>query len=794
MRFYFVLSPWMQAKVNAQPEAKVDELKHSHDYANTIIDTVREPFLVLDQGLVVQTANRSFHEKFAITPGETRNRLIYELGNHQWNSPALRTLLEEVLPKNDKIENFLLEHTFPGIGARSFLLNVRHLARVGDEPARILIAFEDTTEREVTRQLRRNAETFSRLVDESPFGIYVVDSSFRIARFSRGGRAAFRKVKPLIGRDFSEAIHILWPEELASAIVRRFRRTLETGIPYVAPSLTAKRLDVGEVESYEWQIHRVTLPDGSYGVVCYFFDSSDIRAAEQAAHDSEQAALRANRTKSEFLAHVSHEIRTPMSAVLGYAELLLNQLQNKEYLHEVKIIKSSGESLLRLVDDLLDLSSIEAGKLLIEPERCELDVLLAEVVSQVRMRTSEKNLKLTLDYVGNIPQSIETDAGRVQQILLNLLSNAIKFTDKGDIVLCVTYIAEPSPVVRFDVTDTGKGMSVSRQKKLFQPYERAFRRDYGGTGLGLYISHSLAQRLGGTLTVESTLHHGSTFTLTIPTGTSSEVELVTPRKTLVIPKSIAELSARLSDRHVLIADDQPAVRELLKQFVESAGGKVTTVSNGQMALDYLADDGNLSVDAIILDLQMPVMNGLATVQSLRSGGRTHPVMAITANAVHSNRRQCLAAGFDAFMSKPIVGNALISKLHQLIEGQAQRRILVVDDAPESADPLSRLLRLRGFDVQTAYNGTSVLPAVESFSPDAVLLDISLPDMDGYQVADLIQQRSDSHAIELIALTGHDTASDREAIRSAGFKHHLVKPVDMEQLLVILQRGSSATHR
>ncbi len=782
------------SNVNAQLKAKVDALQHSYDYASTIIDTVREPFLVLDQNFVVQSANRSFYEKFAVTPDETRNRLVYELGDHQWDSPTLRELLEEVLPKNDKIENFLLEQTFPSIGARSFLLNVRHLAMPGDEPARILLAFEDTTEREATKQLKRNAETFTRLVDESPFGIYVVDSNFRMARVSRGGRAAFRKVKPLIGRDFSEAIHILWPEELANEIVRLFRRTLSTGEPYVAPSLTAKRLDVGDVESYEWQIHRVTLPDGAYGVVCYFFDSSDIRAAEQAAHKSEQRALRANRTKSEFLAHVSHEIRTPMSAVLGYAELLLNQLKNNEYLNEVRIIKSSGESLLRLVDDLLDLSSIEAGKLQIEPDRCELDALLAEVVSQVQMRCNEKNLNLTLDYVGTIPRSIETDAGRVQQILLNLLSNAIKFTDQGNIVLCVTYIAEPTPVVRFDVTDTGKGMSVSRQKKLFQPFERAFRRDFGGSGLGLYISHSLAERLRGTLTVESKLHHGSKFTLTIPAGTSSEVELVIPRRTFVIPKSIAELSARLSGKHILIADDQPAVRELLKQFVESAGGKVTSANNGQMALDSMADDHKQTVDAIILDLQMPVMDGLTTVKTLRQGGSTVPIIAITANTLHSNRRQCLAAGFDAFMNKPIVGKALISKLHQLIEGKAQRRVLVVDDAPESADPLSRLLRIRGFDVQTVYDGASVQAAVDAFSPDAILLDISLPDMDGYQVADLIQQRPDSSEIELIALTGHNTESARKAIRMAGFSHHLVKPVDIEQLLLILKRGSLSMTR
>ncbi len=173
--------------VKAQLKAKADELRTSYDYANTIVDTVREPFLVLDQNLVVQYANRSFYEKFAVTPDKAQNHLVYELGNNQWNSATMRTLLEKVLLKNHKIENFLVEHAFPIIGVRSFLLNARHLTMPGEAPARILLAFEEITELEGEKQLKRNAETFSRLVDDSPFS----------------------KVKPLIGRDFTEAIHIL---------------------------------------------------------------------------------------------------------------------------------------------------------------------------------------------------------------------------------------------------------------------------------------------------------------------------------------------------------------------------------------------------------------------------------------------------------------------------------------------------------------------------------------------------------------------------------------------------------
>lgn len=773
---------------HSQYDKKIDELLHGSEYADNVIEALREPFLILDQDLIVRNANRAFCSAFAVTREETLNRRIYELGNHQWNIPVLSTLLEEMLPQNRVIENYLVQHTFPVIGARTVLLNARRLELEVDQPARILLAFEDITAREEAKQFERSAATFAHLVERAPFGIYVIDSKFRVASVSEGARPAFRNVDPLIGRDFGEAIQILWPAPLASEIIDIFQQTLASGDPYIAPVLTETRVDLDAVESYEWQVHRVMLPDGEYGVVCYFFDSTAIRAAEKLAHENEQLAIRANRVKSEFLAHVSHEIRTPMSAVLGYAELLLNQLTEQSNRHYVEIIKTSGESLVRLVDDLLDLASMEAGKLDIESGRCELDVLLAETMSLVQVRAAEKHIMLTLDYATKLPRTIEIDAGRLQQILLNLLSNAIKFTDEGEVRLRASYLAEPESSVQFEVTDTGIGMSRKRQEKIFQPFERASRRAYGGTGLGLAISYQLTERMQGTLHAKSKLHQGSTFTLTIPTGVLDGVDVVTPRKVIVVADKVAMPDPQLTGRRVLIVDDQREIRELLRQFVENANGKAKVVSNGQLALDAVvkSEAESQPFDAVVLDIRMPVMDGFSTATALRQRGFSAPIIAITADALRGDREQCLAAGCDAYMNKPIVGHALLQKLHRLIGSKTRDRILIVDDSRDAADALSALLDVQGFETQTAYGGASALEMIEVFSPDVVLLDISMPGMDGYQVAEEIRKRPVGEGIVLIALTGHDSEEDQRRSHTAGFEHHLTKPVSINKLLGILQ--------
>lgn len=267
-------------------KAKISEAR---DYAEAIVRTTPNPSLVLSADLRVNTANEAFYRTFKISPTEAKGKLIYDLGNHQWDIPRLRELLEEILPCNSFFDNFEVTHDFESIGRRTMLLNARRLDDTTGQPARILLGIQDTTEHKQTEEaLSRRTAEFEALLNEAPLRIYVVDADFRIQQVNPTALPVFGDIPDLIGRDFDEVIHILWPQAYADEIVQRFRHTLETGEPYIVPERGEKRLDRGATESYEWQINRILLPEGRYGVVCYFRDISERVLAQQKIRESEE--------------------------------------------------------------------------------------------------------------------------------------------------------------------------------------------------------------------------------------------------------------------------------------------------------------------------------------------------------------------------------------------------------------------------------------------------------------------------------------------------------------------------
>ncbi|QDU36856.1 Sensory/regulatory protein RpfC [Maioricimonas rarisocia] len=531
----------------------------------------------------------------------------------------------------------------------------------------------DVTERKRTElALRRNAETFARLVEGSPFGIYVIDSQFRVYQVSVGAQVAFRNVRPLIGRDFAEVMHTLWPDPFASETVAIFRHTLETGEPYVAPSLTEQRIDVDEVESYEWQVHRVTLPDGQYGVVCYFFDTTELRQVERALRESEQRAQRANLAKSEFLANMSHEIRTPMAAILGYADMLLTHLDDPDNRQCVATIKRNGTHLLELINDILDLSRIEAGKMDIEREKCDLPHLLADLDSLMRVRVDEKDgLDFRVRTEGKIPATLTTDAKRLKQILINLVGNAIKFTDEGHVHVRVTLLSDSNgPSIQFAVEDTGIGIAPEKIERLYQPFSQAdssVTRQFGGTGLGLTISRRLTDLLGGQLDLESEPEKGTTFYLTLPAGPLDDVDMVD----FEIDQARTDETERppLPRLHcrVLLVDDRRDVRHVAQHFLEEAGASVMTAEDGGQGIDAVlqSETDGQPFDLIVMDMQMPNVDGYTAVSELRARGCELPMIALTADAMRGDRERCLDVGCDDYLSKPIEPARLVGLIRKL---------------------------------------------------------------------------------------------------------------------------------
>ena len=397
-------------------------------------------------------------------------------------------------------------------------------------------------------------------------------------------------------------------------------------------------------------------------------------------------AERAGRAKSEFLANMSHEIRTPMTAILGFADLLAETVgcpasssNHQEYLGT---IRRNGEHLLQIINDILDVSKIEAGKLEVETIPLELPHVVNEVLALMRVRASSKGLSLEPIFEGEIPKTIQSDPVRLRQILLNLVGNAIKFTRTGRVQIVISYIKQQA-VVRFDVVDTGIGMSSDQVKNLFRAFVQADNtttRQFGGSGLGLHISKQLVELLGGELHVSSTLGTGSTFSVSLPTGPWNEADLVAPHDLQCsvygthdssqesdAKHSCSEMKAPLQGIRILFAEDGLDNQKLISHVLRKAGAEVHIVGNGKLAIEQLTNNATLEgpfldplpFDLLLSDMQMPEMDGYSTARFLRGRGCSLPIIALTANAMSDDSCKCIESGCDDYTTKPIHREKLI---------------------------------------------------------------------------------------------------------------------------------------
>ena len=395
------------------------------------------------------------------------------------------------------------------------------------------------------------------------------------------------------------------------------------------------------------------------GVVLIFREISERRQAERELQETRKAAETANRAKSEFLANMSHEIRTPMAAILGYSELMVPHLQDDHCRNCVAIIKRNGQFLLDIINDILDLSRIEAGRLEIERTRFDLAEAVNDVLSMMSVRAQEKNIELKAEYVGRLPATIESDAVRLRQILVNLIGNAIKFTEQGRVNVAVERLASAEPPkLRFTVSDTGIGISPELQSQLFQPFSQgdgSIRRRFGGTGLGLTISKRLAVMLGGDISVKSQVGRGSSFSVTIAIAPLDSNELLIPDRTAGRPAGAVEPALPQIAGRILIVDDRRDVRFLAQEIVTKAGGQVETADDGREAIRLIREREatNQPYDLVVMDMQMPVLDGYETVRILREGGYRKPIIALTAGAMAGDRERCLESGCNSYVSKPI---------------------------------------------------------------------------------------------------------------------------------------------
>ncbi len=393
------------------------------------------------------------------------------------------------------------------------------------------------------------------------------------------------------------------------------------------------------------------------------------RVVEEQLRRARVAAEAANSAKSEFVANVSHELRTPMTAILGYTDLLLDpNLAAEAHSEHIQTIRQNGEHLLAIINDILDLSKIEAQRMSVARIPCELCRILNEIESLMRMRAQEKHLDLTINIAGPVPQVIQTDPTRLRQILLNLVGNAIKFTPQGQVRISARM--DQTGALAFEVADTGIGMSEGEISRLFEPFvqsDNSNTRSFGGTGLGLAISRRLARLLGGDISVRSELGKGSVFTLTVDPGPIESVPTIHNYDPAVLAHETAARPsppARQLAGKILLAEDTAASAELFAHYLRTAGAEVTLAEHGQsacaIALDAAAA-GN-PFDLILMDMQMPEMDGFQATRKLRAAGITAPIIALTAHARGEDRDACLQCGCTDFLSKPMKRNELLEMI------------------------------------------------------------------------------------------------------------------------------------
>jgi len=546
---------------NQELHVRIQQVEELYTYSEAILATVHEPMLILDKDMRIKSANKSFCKLFHIIEEESIGISLYKLDNNQWNIPRLRELLDDIVPKNVRVHDFEVEHTFPVIGHKMLILNAHRVIQKSRNEELIVLAFTDVTE-----------------------------------------------------------------------------------------------VKTKAVEPLEKDIRR------------HILDKAELKRINRLASETVKA-------KQQFLSNMSHEIRTPMNAIIGFTNVVLKTKldeQQKQYLHA---IKTSGDALILLINDILDLAKVDAGKMIFEQAPFNLSASITDTLHLFKIKIQEKNLELVSEYDEKIPEVLIGDPMRLRQIILNLVGNAVKFTAQGKIGVNIRMLHESARKVsiEFTVVDTGIGIQENQLEHIFNDFEQASYENskiYGGTGLGLSIVKKLVELQGGTLIVKSKFGEGSTFGFILDFG-----------KTSVKVEKLADAEIKLDTAtkkvKVLVVEDLPLNQLLIKILLADFGFEFDVVSNGKLAIEKLSQKdayGTLNnYDIILMDLQMPEMDGFEATAYIRNKlNSSIPIIALTADVTSIDIEKSKSFGMDNYISKPIDEKTLYTKIMACLKKSKQK--------------------------------------------------------------------------------------------------------------------------
>jgi two-component system CheB/CheR fusion protein len=670
--------------------ARNQQVEELYNYYEAILSTVQEPMLILDKDIRIKSANKSFYKIFHVTEDECLGISLYNLGNNQWNIPRLRELLEDIVPKNIRFHNFEVEHTFPVIGRRIMLLNAHRIIQQSKNEELIVLTIIDITEvRDLafelqvkeTKALEKQLEAekralkffedsnkrYNMMLMHSPFAFAILKGENRVISMANDSiKEIWGKGKRIEGKPLLEIL----PEIKDGPVPTLLDHVFKTGIPYQGHELLIPLVRKGKLENvylnlvYQPYLEADETISGvtiiAYEATTHVIAKEQLIEARNNAEKKTQIAEEAMNSKQQFLSNMSHEIRTPMNSIIGFTKVLLRTDltgKQKEYLNAIKI---SGDTLIELINDILDLAKVDSGKMTFAQTPFNIRASVSAILHLFDKKTQEKNSELIKEFDHRIPEILLGDSLRLRQIIMNLMSNAVKFTSGGKIAVRVRLLNEDKEKVtlEFGIEDTGIGIPENKMGKIFENFQQAsasISKIYGGTGLGLAIVKQLVESQGGTINVISELEKGSTFSFILS---------FLKAETIVKEEEKKELKVEIKNIQILVVEDISLNQLLMKTLLDDFGFKCDIASNGKIAIEKIQTK---SYDIILMDLHMPEMNGFEATEYIRNTMHAKiPIIALTADVTTVDLKKCEEVGMNDYISKPVEELALYSKIVGLV--------------------------------------------------------------------------------------------------------------------------------
>jgi len=799
---------------NRMSEALAEHRRQAEDRFRQMAENIHEIYWVIDvRAARVLYVSPAYEEVWGRTC-----QSLYE-DSHSWiagihpeDHARAVEFADQFLQRDFAVEEFRVvrpDGTVRWVRSRAFPMedqngNVSRVARLT----------EDITGRKRTEEALRDSERRWRSLTETlPQLVWTATADGACDYFST-------QWTELTGRTESELLGWKWLETLHPEDREPTRQTWSDAVRTSGRYDIEYRIRQSDGQYLWFKTRGVPIRDGAARVVKWFgtcTDISQLKSAEEAMRQARDLAESANRAKNDFLANVSHEIRTPMNAILGMTELTLDTPLNDNQRQCLKTVKSSAENLLRIINDLLDFSRIEAGKLELFPTEFSLRITVGDTVRALSVRACKKGIELVCRIHNDVTDALIGDSGRLRQVLLNLVGNAIKFTESGEVVVEVTTVensmTENAVELRFTVRDTGIGIPADKQSSIFLAFEqedKSTTRKYGGTGLGLTIAARLVDQMGGRIVVESQPGRGSTFSFTARFA----------RQQFPLSEEAAPSLDLLDNLKVLVVDDNATNRVILQEWLHNWRMKAQAVNDGTAALKALSEATSLGepFSVVLLDSRMPDMDGL-TVAARIHENPAHTatrLVLLSSGELTGDVARARELGIRAQLLKPIQQSELLETIYRVMNGSqrprhedsgatddripmpvatnsASLRVLAADDNDFNGLLLEQLLTRKGHQVQIARDGRQALSLALNDTFDIMLLDIHMPELDGFQVVRCIreQEQSTGKHLPVVAFTARSAREDREKCLAAGMDDFLAKPVQAAALWETIDRVMAA---